>query len=160
MYARRALSFSSRALAQLFRAFLLGARAAIGENPLLLGRGAPPAMKIRAAHSLSLSLPSPLFFPRDIYWQLFCTRLAPPHLAVYRSRDRPERIANSISRHFNRPGVSLIKSSLSRFPAIYIYINISVFIGTEVGSKRCKGYRSEGNRRLPMGEASKRVYTI
>lgn len=63
MYARRALSFSSRALAQLFRAFLLGARAAIGENPLLLGRGAPPAMKIRAAHSLC----PPLYFCRAIY---------------------------------------------------------------------------------------------
>lgn len=69
----------------------------------------------------TLSAHSPLFLPRDIYWQLFCTRLAPP-CRVYRSRDRLERIANSISRHFNRPGVSLIKSSLSRFPAIYIYI--------------------------------------
>lgn len=159
MYARRALSFSSRALAQLFRAFLLGARAAIGENPLLLGRGAPPAMKIRAAHSLFLSA-LPFIFPARYILAALLYASRPPHLAVYRSRDRPERIANSISRHFNRPGLSLIKSSLSRFPAIYIYINISVFIGTEVGSKRCKGYRSEGNRRLPMGEASRRVYTI
>lgn len=47
---------------------------------------------------------------------------------VCRSRDRLERIANSISRHFNRPGVSLIKSSLSRFPAIYIYIYIFRFL--------------------------------
>lgn len=77
----------------------------------------------------TLSAHSPLFLPRDIYWQLFCTRLAPPH-RVYRSRDRLERIANSISRHFNRPGVSLIKSSLSRFPAIYIYIYFGFYRDT------------------------------
>lgn len=97
-----------RGLSQLFRAFLLGAELvspAIGENPFLLDRGAPLAMKIHGAHTAS-----PLFLTRDIYWQVLCECFAPTST----KRDfysPPGEIANSISHHFDRQSISLIKSS-------------------------------------------------
>lgn len=97
-----------RGLSQLFRAFLLGAELvspAIGENPFLLDHGAPLAMKIHGAHTVS-----PLFLTRDIYWQVLCECFAPTSTKRDFSSP-PGEIANSISHHFDRQSISLIKSS-------------------------------------------------
>ena len=121
-----------RGLSQLFRAFLLGAELvspAIGENPFLLDHGAPLAMKIHGAHTAS-----PLFLTRDIYWQVLCECFA----LTSTKRDfysPPGEIANSISHHFDRQSISLIKSSYWRVRNFPLYI--FAFIETTICQKRC-----------------------